>query len=137
MIDKLLANPKRLFLIDGMGALLSAFLLGVVLVQLESVFGIPSTTLYVLAALAVLFAAYDFYAYRTKNIAALGKLLKGIAIINVLYCCLSIGLALYHIDAITVLGWAYVVVEVLIVVVLAVVELKVAGRLLEKRGVTQ
>jgi hypothetical protein len=48
-------NPKKLFLIDGLGALLSAILLGVVLVQLEYLFGIPKSTLYFLASLPCLF----------------------------------------------------------------------------------
>ena len=57
------SNPKKLFLIDGLGALVSAFFLGVVLVRLESFFGIPPFILYFLAFLPCLFAAYDFFCY--------------------------------------------------------------------------
>lgn len=120
-------NPKKLFLIDGFGALLSAFLLGIVLVKFEPVFGIPAATLYVLAALPVFFAIYDFYTYFKAN-SKLRHFLKGIAIMNLLYCCLSIGLAIYHKGSITNLGWAYIAVEILIVVLLAILELKVARR---------
>ncbi|MGC6423012.1 MAG: hypothetical protein ACON47_03735 [Flavobacteriaceae bacterium] len=72
-------NPKRIFEIDGFGAILSAFLLGIVLVKLENLFGIPKPTLYVLASFPGLFAIYDFYSYFIidKN---LGFFLKGIAI---------------------------------------------------------
>ena len=62
-INKFTSTPKQLFILDGLGALLSAFLLGVVLVKLESVFGIPKNTLYFLAFLPCLFAIYDFYCY--------------------------------------------------------------------------
>ena len=118
-------NPRKLFQIDGFGAILSAVLLGIVLVKLEMVFGIPKLTLYLLASLPCLFAIYDFYCYFKidKN---LGLFLKGIAITNLFYCCLSIGLAIYHKDEITNLGWIYIGVEVVIIVALATIELRVA-----------
>ena len=56
-------NPKRIFQIDRFGAILSAFLLGIVLVKLENPFGIPKPTLYVLASFPCFFAIYDFYCY--------------------------------------------------------------------------
>ncbi len=117
---------KNLFLLDGFGALVSAFLLGVVLVKLEVYFGIPKKALYVLAALPCFFMIYDFYCFFKveKN---LGKYLKGIAIVNLLYCCLSIGMAFYHQEVITYLGWIYIIVEIIIVVVLSLFELKVAN----------
>ena len=122
-------NEKRiklLFLVDGAGALLSAFLLGIVLVIFQPLFGIPVSTLYFLAALPCVFAAYDFYCYfGVKN--GLGQSLKLIAIANLLYCCLSLGFAFYHSEFLTVLGWSYIVVEVLIVATLALVEWKVGS----------
>ena len=131
IIEKVEYNPKKLFLIDGFGAILSAFLLGVVLVKLEGVFGIPSSTLYFLAALPILFAIYDFFCYQKEN-DKLGQFLKGIAVINLLYCCLSIGFSFYHLGTITSLGWTYILSEILIVMILATVEFKVANRLITK-----
>lgn len=116
---------KKLFLIDGFGAIVSAILLGIVLVKFERFFGIPKATLYFLASLPCLFATYDFYCYR-KIDRNLGQFLKRIAIVNLLYCCLSIGLAVYHYQEITYLGWAYIVNEIIIVVVLAMIELRAA-----------
>ncbi len=124
-IKKIKDNPRKLFLIDGVGALVSAFMLGVVLVRLEHIFGVPVQTLYLLAFLPVLFAVYDFYSYREGK-DKLGVLLKGIAIMNIGYCLLSIGLAFYHHEVISYLGWAYIVIEIMIVVVIAILELKVA-----------
>ena len=118
-------NPKKLFLIYGLGALLSAILLGVVLVQLEYLFGIPKSTLYFLASLPCLFTVYDYYCY-IKVDANVGAFLKGIAIANLVYCCLSIGLAIYHREKISNLGWIYILMEVLIICTLAIVELRVA-----------
>ena len=121
---------KKLFLLDGFGAILSAILLGIVLVKLKAHFGIPVATLYFLAALPCFFAVYDFYCYFSieKN---LGKFLKGIAIVNLLYCCLSIGLALYHYQEILYLGWIYIVVEIIIVIVLSMIELRAANSAVE------
>ena len=39
VITKAELNPKKLFLIDAYGAILSAFLFGVVLVKFEEIFG--------------------------------------------------------------------------------------------------
>ncbi|MEM6633615.1 MAG: hypothetical protein AAF694_28335 [Bacteroidota bacterium] len=58
-----LFSPKKLLIIDGLGALLSAFLLGVVLVRFESQVGMPRNSLYVLAAFPCIFAIYDLISY--------------------------------------------------------------------------
>ena len=121
-------NPRKLFLIDGVGAMLSAFLLGIVLVKLEHFFGIPVPTLYLLASLPVLFALYDFYSYRQGD-DKLAVLLKGIAMMNLGYCLLSIGLAFYHHKVVTYLGWIYIILEIMIVVAIAILELRVAKSL--------
>jgi hypothetical protein len=119
------SHPRKLFLIDGLGAMVSAFLLGVVLVKLEAVFGIPRSTLYVLALLPCFFAIYDVYFYQKKE-EDIGHFLKGIAIMNISYCLLSIGLAIYHYQSITYFGWSYILVEIFIVLALARLELRVS-----------
>jgi hypothetical protein len=118
-------QPKQLFLIDGFGAMLSAFLLGVILTRFESTFGMPREALYFLAALPCLFALYDFACYFriTEN---WRPFLKTIAIANLLYCCLSIGFLLLHYPSLTALGWLYFLLELAIVIVLASMELKKA-----------
>lgn len=135
MIKKLLKNvilnPKKLFLIDGLGAFLSAFLLGVVLVKFESTIGIPPSSLYFLTVFPLIFTMYDFYCYR-KNHNNLRCFLKGIAVVNLLYFCLSIGVAFLHRKTITNLGWIYIIVEVFIITILSNFELKVAKQLTKK-----
>lgn len=117
--------PKKLFLFDGLGALVSAFMLGVVLVRCESFFGIPSSVLYFLAALPCGFALLDFIFYKASS--AINKRgLYIIGFINIAYCVLSVALAFSHIESITSWGWAYIIVEVLIVLSLAVYEMQVA-----------
>jgi hypothetical protein len=121
-------NPGRLFLTDGLGALVSSLLLGVVLVRLEGIFGIPPPTLYILALFPCLFGVFDLYSYRYagKNTA---QFLKGIATLNLAYCFLSVGVGLYHHEIVTYWGWAYILLEVMVVSALASLEYRVAQRL--------
>lgn len=124
-IRQFTSNPKKLFLVDLIGAMLSAFLLVGVLARHENIFGIPPTSLYLLALFPVLFAIYDLFCLkiRTKKFS---QYLKGIAIMNILYCFLSIGFALYHSKEITTLGWLYFVIEILLVTIIALTECNTA-----------
>ncbi|WP_452597256.1 hypothetical protein [Pontimicrobium sp. MEBiC01747] len=130
LILKAKLNPKKLFLIDGFGAILSAFLLGVILVKFEIIFGIPISVLYILAIIPIFFAAYDFYCYRKRN-QNTGLLLKGIAILNLMYCFTSLGLIFYHFNTIKVLGWTYILVEIVIVFSLAIIEFRVGEKIMK------
>lgn len=124
---RLLTNPKKLLLIDGCGAIISALLLGVVLVRFEKYVGIPPATLYLLAVFPIMFAIYDLFSYlQSHNKQPL--LLKGIAFLNYIYCCLSIGVAFYHYETLTTLGWIYILIETLIIMILATWELNIATR---------
>lgn len=121
-------NPKRIFIIDGIGALLSAILLGIVLVRLEIYFGIPKATLFILALFPCLFAVYDLYSYCiVKN--KINLYLKGIAGINTAYCFISIALTMQHSEKITLLGWMYLLIEITIVCTLAYIEWNTAKRI--------
>jgi len=124
-MTNLFKDQRTLLLLDGFGAIISAILLGIVLVHFQPYFGMPVKTLYFLAALPCCFAIYDFVCYLrvSKNI---GFYLELIAIVNLLYCCLSIGLAVYHAAELTSLGWSYIIIEVIVVVGLSLVELKAA-----------
>ncbi|MGB0982883.1 MAG: hypothetical protein ACPG19_02515 [Saprospiraceae bacterium] len=124
--NQMKTTPQRLFLIDGLGALLSAFLLGIVLVALKEMIGMPKNELYILSFLAVGFATYSlFFSWKTPSNWQI--YLKIISIINLIYCCLTLGLVFYHQDTITVLGVVYFLVEILIVGSLAIFEFKVSS----------
>lgn len=128
LFEYILCNPKKLFLIDSFGAITSVLMLGYVLVKLESVFGIPQTTLYFLASLPCVFVVYDILCYLgTKK--SIWLYLKGIAYMNISYCCISIGLAFYHYKKITYLGLIYLILEILIVLTISSIEIKIANKL--------
>lgn len=120
-----LLHPKRLFLIDFIGALISAASLGLLLASLESVFGVPATTLYVLAAIALGFFAYSFTSYlRLKR--NWSPYLRGIATLNLLYCGLTAVLVFFVHTDVTLLGALYFIGEILLVAPLALLELNSA-----------
>ena len=114
-------KPKTLFLIDGLGAILSALMLGVVLVHFQNLIGISLRALYVLAFLPCLFMIYSFscFFFLRDN---WSPYLKFIAIVNFLYCLLSIGMMIVHRESLTVIGYIYFIVEIIIVLVIAGIE---------------
>ena len=117
-------NPRQLFLIDGLGALLSTFLLGVILVKFEYLFGMPKKELYFLAAIPFFFAIYDFICY-WKNPDNWRPFLKVIAIANLIYCCISIAVVFYSYQKLTNLGLSYFLLELVIVFIIVAIELKI------------
>lgn len=124
--QNLIQHPKRLFLIDAGGALLSAFLLGFVLVQFQSFFGIPVQTLYILAAIPCLFILLDLFFYFSLPLA------QGLMIIgrlNMAYCVISIGFTVWHYNVIFLPGIFYLISEILIVFILGLFEVNLAKEL--------
>ncbi|MGK0387694.1 MAG: hypothetical protein ACI94Y_000420 [Maribacter sp.] len=116
-------NPRQLFLIDGLGALLSTLLLGVILVKFEYLFGMPRKELYFLSSVAGVFTIYDFICYwKIKD--NWQPFLKVIAIANLMYCCFSIAIVFYSYQKLTHLGFIYFLLEFIILIILVRVELK-------------
>lgn len=124
-------NPKNLFLIDGLGALLSAFLLGSILVRFEHEFGMPRKVLYFLSVTAGIFATYSLisHVFLIKNHAAYLKL---IAWANLIYCGLTIGLIVCFHKELTVLGWLYFPGEIVVIIALATIELRTVSNIQQR-----
>lgn len=119
-------NPKGLFLIDGLGALLTAFLVGIVLRMFEDAFGMPSKFLDFLSVLGGVFAIYSIscYLFVPKNWRIF---LRVIAIANLLYCLLTAVLVILLYQQLTILGVIYFIGEILIVIALVYVEWSVSS----------
>lgn len=116
-------HPKKLFATDCLGALLTAVVTGIVLVQFESVFGMPRNSLYFLSGLACLFALYSFLGY--FYFSAIG--LKIIAFANLIYCGITIFFLFYYRGLLTLAGVGYFLVEIMVIICLVYVELKSAA----------
>lgn len=126
-MNKTSSTPKNLFLLDCLGALLSAFLLGVALPCFQPIFGMPRQVLYGLAALACLFAIYSFWNYRwfKEN---WRLYLRGIAIVNLLYCGLTAFLTFYFRQELTKWGLLYFLLEMVVIMVVVMLEFKTIAR---------
>ncbi|MEZ4684900.1 MAG: hypothetical protein R3B47_02205 [Bacteroidia bacterium] len=111
-------TPRKLFLIDGLGALLSAIMLGLVLARFEAFFGVPARVLHLLTAVALAFFLNSMGCY-FANRKSWQPWMKGIAIANLLYCLLTVILIIKLHEAITIWGLLYFGGEMLIVLALA------------------
>lgn len=123
---KKLFQPDAIFLADGLGALLTAFLVGGVLTRWEACFGMPKSVLYPLAAAGLLFAAYSLGCHFLK-VKKWKSFLLGIAAANMTYCLVSLTLVAIYFERLTALGVVYFVLEVCVVGVLAGVEIRLAS----------
>ncbi len=130
--EQLALNPRKLFLVDSAGALLTAFLTGVILVMFRDFFGMPKRVLIILSLTALLFAVYSlscyFFSGRHWRIC-----LRVIAIANLLYCCATAGLVIFFYSSLSIFGVLYFVGEILLVGILVSIEWRSAlPRLAEK-----
>ncbi|MFV1884766.1 MAG: hypothetical protein ACMZ7B_09780 [Balneola sp.] len=119
-------EPENLFLLDAVGASVSAFFLGVILPGFQPFFGMPNEVLYILASLACLFAIYSFACFFQEPENA-PFFLRIIALINLLYCGLTLVLVFYFSNVLTSFGIAYFVGEILLILALVGFELKSVG----------
>jgi len=122
---KSVRHPKKLFLIDSLGALLTAFLLFVVVRNFNEYFGLPKIILTYLSAIALLLSIYSIscFCFIKSN---WKDNIRIIAYANILYCVLiSILLLRYH-STLTVFGLTYFLIEIAIICGLAYMELKAA-----------
>ena len=121
------SNPRKLFLIDGLGGGLSAFSLGIVLANYESTFGMPKHELFYLSLVACLFAIYSLscYLFKPKNWRAF---IKFIAIANLCYCIITLILVFKLQEDLTHFGTLYFLLEIVIVVSLAMLELRTSSK---------
>ena len=127
ILNALLEHPKRLFLIDSIGAGLTVFMLLVVLLPFEKHIGMPPSTLWFLAVPAFVFALYSaccFWLVRTRW----RLFLNLIALANLVYCGFTAGLIMIHYDQLTGPGVTYFTLEIGIICALVWVERRAATR---------
>lgn len=117
-------TEKNIFLIDGLGALLTAFLLIAVLRIYEKYFGMPSDILFILSAIACIFAIYSWSCFLFIDKIS-SKFLMPIIIANASYCLLTFSLIVYYFNRLTVLGIIYFLVEIITLCILIYFENKI------------
>lgn len=119
----MITNPKNIFLLDGCGALVTTLLIFFVLRTFNDFFGLPSSTLEYLAALALVFSIYSlccfFLVKRNWK-----PFLKIICMANIFYCLLTIGILFYHYQNISIYGITYFLGEIAIIAGIVFLETK-------------
>jgi hypothetical protein len=126
VIQKLAQQPKLVFLIDGVGAGISAAVLLAVIQPFPVFWGIPSHVVTALVLPAILLALFSggCYLFLKNNF---GPLIRFVAVANLAYCLLVLVLALQYASVLTIMGKAYTVIELFIIGTLVYLELKVAN----------
>lgn len=120
-------KPRFLFLIDGIGAFATAFLLYVVLRTFNVYIGMPPHVLMNLSVIAIIFSIYSFSCFLfLKNRWKMFLIVIGIA--NLFYCFLTGLLVFHYYPLLTALGVVYFSGEMLIILALVYLELKAAGK---------
>lgn len=123
MLKKLLSNPKQLFLIDGIGAVLTVSALTCSALFFSPYFGLSSSLLFLLATIALPFMIYSLFCHfliKENH----RKLLLPIIIANIFYCLLTLSLMFLHRADLTVFGFTYFFLEIVIIITLVGFEIR-------------
>jgi len=132
IINYLTGKPKILFLIDSLGALLTAFFLFIVLRNFNEYFGMPKTILIYLSGIAACFCIYSTccFFFLTKYWT---PFINGISVANLLYCIVTMALLIFYYPQLTVIGTTYFLLEITIISGIVYLELNVARRIKKSR----
>lgn len=128
MIPKKAASErKRIFLIDAIGAFVSAFLLGVVLPAIQEWVGMPKHVLYILSFWALIAMVFSFscfwFADHSKAV-----WLRAVLVANVFYCLVTIFFMTMFCSILTLWGWTYFLIELMMILGLVWRENKIIQR---------
>jgi hypothetical protein len=127
LIDHFAYNKRALFLIDSIGAFITAFFLFIIMRTCNEYFGIPKSVLTYFSVIAICFCIYSLACFLfVRSAITIYFTLIGIA--NLLYCGLTIGLVINYYPLLTILGITYFLIEIVIISSLSYVELKVARK---------
>lgn len=112
-----------IFLIDGVGALVSVAIVGFVLPHFRQFLGVPVEVLYVLAAIAFVFAIYSLTCFRLIKINK-RYWLRIIIYGNTLYTGLSLSFLYYYRQELTLIGKSLFIFEAIVLMFLIAIEWK-------------
>ena len=121
---RFLWSPRHLLLVDGVGALMTSASTGLLLATEVLASGIPSWVLWILASVAFGYACFDavgvFYVSDPR------PFLSGIAILNLVYCFITLVICCVFSRQLTWLGMIYFSLEAIVVIPLALWERRIA-----------
>ena len=123
---RLARTPRTLFFIDGVGALVTALLVGVVLPTIPEYVAMPRPVLRALALTALILAAYSLACVVLRP-SRWPRYLRGIALANAAYCVATTVCLVYFRARLALGDWLYFVGEILVIGALAALERQVAA----------
>lgn len=113
----------KLLIVDTVGALFSAFFIGIVFRYFFPVTGLPDQVLIFLAVFPVFFAAFGLFIYfKARHLQSRALLI--LACLNTAYVILSAAVLFSFYSEITYFGWYYFISEILVVLLLVRNEFK-------------
>jgi hypothetical protein len=116
-------NERNIFLVDGIGASLSAIFTGILLPLVSEWVGLPSWLLYNLALFPIVFGIFSFVCYfKVKTIKPI--LLLMIITANLIYCAISFAIC-NSFSGITIWGKIFLLSEIPIILIVVALEIKV------------
>jgi hypothetical protein len=119
----LLSNPKKVFLIDAIGALLTALSLFGFIAQFNTYIGMPKNILQILSA-----GAFCLFIYSISCNLLIKSNFKSflliIIILNLTYTVISTALIIDFYNQLTVLGFTYFILEIVIILFVVYLEYK-------------
>jgi CBS domain containing-hemolysin-like protein len=125
-------QPKKLFLLDAIGAFLTATFIGVVMRNNLETFGLPTQEAVVMSIIACIFFCFSGICYLFVNKQQY-KYIFIIATANSLYVLLSFFIFFNHFKDLTPFGIMYLLSEMATIILLVTLEFSIAKKLLKKK----
>lgn len=129
ILSDILKTPKKIFLFDSIGAMMSSFGMFMIWNFFQSHIGLPGDVLLTLAIVGVIYSLCSMGCYmllpRPQR-----TFILAIAIANALYVVAILCLTYNYFHSLTTLGLAYVVIESALIMLIAIVEYNIAQRML-------
>lgn len=121
-------SPRQVFLLDGLGGVLTATLLGLVLPLFHERIGLGPWTLRGLGLIGLGYAAFSLSSF-WRSPRRIAPYLRLIVLANLAYCAVIIAVLGARRADVTALGFVYFAVEVLVILTLVGLEVGVLRRL--------
>jgi hypothetical protein len=132
IINHFTDKQKTLFLIDSIGAFMTAFFLFVIAQKFNAAFGMPKKELTCLSLIAACFCMYSAACFLFLK-GGFTPFIRLIAVANLLYCAWTFVLLIKYHPLLTIIGTSYFLIEIVIICVLVYIELNVATGIKENR----
>ena len=126
MLQNLLTKPKKIFIVDSFGALLTSILLFFILRIFNDFFGLSKEVFEYLAIIAFTFFVYSISCYFLIK-QNWKSFLKIICTANILYCLLTFGILIYNYESVSIFGIIYFLAEIAVIIGLVTLEIKITN----------